>query len=231
MLFEYSLDALRIMVIAAVLVMPAACDDNKSSAQGESGSTERHENPLTLSEAEAGRAGLKVEPVEQAEWALTVAFGTVAPDRDRIAKLVPPAAGRVTEVRAALGDRVQRGAMLATGYTQAQAELAVARASLERTQRRVAYGSLARKEAERARADYDKAQAAATAAAAKLANLRGHTAGSGGTAAALAVAAPFDGVVIEKSAVFGEYAQSYQAMFTIADLSSVWIEVDISSTV
>ena len=42
-----------------------------------------------------------------------------------------------------------------------------------------------------------------------------------------AITAPFDGVVVEKHATLGEVASPSDRLFTVADLSRVWIELDI----
>ena len=39
--------------------------------------------------------------------------------------------------------------------------------------------------------------------------------------------APLSGTVVERTAVLGEYAQAYQALFTVADLSTVWVETNL----
>jgi cobalt-zinc-cadmium efflux system membrane fusion protein len=49
----------------------------------------------------------------------------------------------------------------------------------------------------------------------------------GTPAAFLAVNAPLSGTVVERTAVLGEYAQAYQALFTVADLSTVWVETNL----
>lgn len=41
------------------------------------------------------------------------------------------------------------------------------------------------------------------------------------------VVAPFAGTVIEKQAVIGTLAQADQPLFTVADLSTVWLEADV----
>lgn len=50
---------------------------------------------------------------------------------------------------------------------------------------------------------------------------------AGSPAANLSVNTPFAGTVVERTAVLGEYAQSYQALFTVADLSTVWVETNL----
>lgn len=196
--------------------------------------------PLDLSPEDARRAGLKVERLELADAPETIAvFGTIEPNRDRLARIVPPVAGRLIKISASLGDQVQSGATLATlespelgearaTYQQDVAELNLAKANLERTQSLVSGGSIARKEQFRAQYDFDKAKAELDAAVAKLATLSvPATAPQGVGLAALAVPAPFAGTVIEKTAVLGEYAEAYKALFTIADLSSLWLETNL----
>lgn len=53
------------------------------------------------------------------------------------------------------------------------------------------------------------------------------TAPAGSPAAFLTVTAPLAGAVVERTAVLGEYDQAYQALFTVADLSTVWIETNL----
>lgn len=193
--------------------------------------------PLQLSADDARRAGLVVKRLEPTQAAETIElFGTVELDKDKLARVVAPAAGRLTKINANLGNVVRAGDQLALiessesgeargAYAQAQSELALAASNLDRIRGLVAGGSLARKEEIRARADYEKARAALNTAAARL-NALGLAAGSGGTGT-LAVTAPFSGTVVEKAVVLGEYTQAYQALFSIADLSSLWIQANL----
>ena len=107
-------------------------------------------------------------------------------------------------------------------------EFNLAKTGLDRVQRLVQEGSTAKKELLSAKGDYERAQAVLNAATAKLWNLGvSNTAPSAIPADALIVTAPFDGTVVERAAVLGEYAQSYKSLFTIADLSSVWVETNL----
>ena len=196
--------------------------------------------PLDLSADDAQRAGLKVARLELTDAPKTLAvFGTIEPNQDRLARVVPPVAGRLIKISANLGDQLQAGAALATlespelgqaraTYQQGVAELSLAKANLERTKSLVSGGSLARKEQLRAQYDYEKAKAELDAASVRLAILSVPVATQPGVGlAALDVPAPFAGTVIEKTAVLGEYAEAYKPLFTIADLSSLWIETNL----
>lgn len=192
--------------------------------------------PLQLSDDEARRAGLQATKLEAAAAGEEIAlFGTVETNKDRLARIVAPVAGRIAVMSAGLGDLVKKGDILAVlespesgeaqaAYGQAEAELALAARNLDRIRGLVAGGSLARKEEAKAQAEHDKARAVLAAAKAKLTSFGLAPQGSTGR---LAVTAPFDGAVIERAAVLGEHAQAHQALFTVADLTSLWIEAEL----
>src|SRR5437868_8487932 len=121
--------------------------------------------PLRLSADDARRAGLIVKPLEATPAADTVElFGTVEVNKDKLARVVSPVAGRLAKINANLGDTVGAGATLAliessesgdarATYIQAQTEVTLAASNLERIRGLVAGGSMARKEELKARAD------------------------------------------------------------------------------
>jgi membrane fusion protein, heavy metal efflux system len=194
---------------------------------------------LTLTSEEAERAGVKVEPVKSESLGETVQVtATIRPDQDRLARVAPRIEGRITSAPAKLGDRVRAGQTLATldsvdvaeahaGWTQAQAELRIAEADFKRAESLNAEEIIPRKDFLRAQADRDKAAAAVRNAADRLRLLGGAQAASGSGVAGFAVTAPFAGTVIEKKVTLGELGSPSEAMFTIADLSRVWIQADL----
>lgn len=224
----------------------AACDDPRpgAAAAAQRGVPAKEasgdSNRLRLDPEAAERAGVRVMPVALAGYAeTTTVFGTVEANRDRFTRITPPVGGRVSRVGANLGDQVAAGAALVTlestelgearaAHHQAQTEVGVARAHVERTQDLVRIGAIAQRDAQRARVDLEKAQAILSAAAGRLSNLGvGPAPVNGAPSNSLAVTAPFGGTVIEKAAVSGAYAQPYQSLFTIADLGSLWIETNL----
>ena len=150
-----------------------------------------------------------------------------------------PVAGRLANISVDVGAHVKAGAPLAvlesaelaearTGYQQNQTELELARLNLERGQKLSVDGGIAQKDLLRARSDYERARAALSASEAKLATLGvSPVAPNGSSPAHLTVNAPLTGIVVERNAVLGEYAQGYQALFTVADLSTVWVETNL----
>lgn len=218
-------------------VLAVAGDPGKSPADR----PDAAEHVIRLDPDDMRRAGIKVERIELAEAAETLAaFGTIGPDRNRFARVASPIAGRLVKIAVDLGAEVPAGAMLAllespeladirTAYQQNQTELDLARLNFDRAQKLSVDGSIAQKDLLRARSDYERARAALAAVEAKLATLgvAAAAAPAGSSPALLAVNAPLPGTVVERSAVLGEYAQAYQALFTVADLSTVWVETNL----
>lgn len=198
-----------------------------------------HSEELTLTTEEAERAGVKVEELKlQAIGDVVVVTATIQPDADKVAHVAPRIEGRITSAPAKLGDRVRAGQALATldsvdvgeahaAWVQAQSELRIAEADFKRAESLNAEEIIARKDFLRAQSDRDKAAAALRAAADKLRLLGGTPNAGGGNVSGFAVTAPFAGTVIEKKATLGELGRPGDSLFTIADLSRVWIQADL----
>lgn len=191
---------------------------------------------LTLTSEEAERAGVKVEEVKALALGETVVvIATIYPDQDRLVRVSPRIEGRILSAPAKLGDKVRAGQTLATldsvavgethaAWTQAQVELRIAEADFKRAEGLNAEEIIPRKDFLRAQADRDKAAAALRAAADRLRLLGGAPGATGSNVSGFAVAAPLAGTVIEKKVTLGELATPSEPMFTVADLSRVWIQ-------
>ena len=212
----------------------------KEAAKSEKGGAEPAEGgALKLSEQDAAAAGIKTARVapEPLRAALTLS-ATIQPNRDRFARVAPRVPGRVVSVPAKVGDTVRAGQILASidsvevgestsMFQQASAQLNVAKADFDRAQRLYDEQVIPQKDFLRARGEYEKSRAAHAAASDKL-RLMGVSAASGGAASNLPVSSPFAGTVIEKTAVIGELATPDKPLFTVADLSTVWIEASVN---
>ena len=197
------------------------------------------ESELTLTSEEAARAGIKVEEVKpQALGETLTVTATIRPDADRLAHVAARIEGRITSVPAKLGDKVRAGQTLATldsvavgeahaAFNEAQAELGIAEADFKRAESLNAEEIIPRKDYLRAKADRDKAAASLRASADRLRLLGGSPNASGTAVSAFAVTAPFAGTVIEKKATLGELASPSEPLFSVADLSRVWIQADL----
>lgn len=195
------------------------------------------EKLLTLSAEEAQKAGIKVQKLalqEKAEQLVVTA--TIQANQDKLAHVGSRVPGRIVKVNANLGDWVKPGQTLAmldsielgearSSYLQALSEAGVTQANFERAQRLNADNIIPEKDYLRVRAEHEKSRASLRAASDKLRMLGVDPENLSGSVFQLV--APFAGTIIEKKAVLGELATPDKLLFTVADLSVLWIETDL----
>ena len=200
---------------------------------------------VELSQDAVERAGIVVAPIASGTSATEIRLpGVVEPNAYRQVVVTPLVAGRVTTVGPALGDRVRRGQTLAeiyspalaearTRYVSAQAMLDAHDRELQRTQKLVEIGAASRQELERIHAEH-AAQTAAVQSARSQLELLGvfgsaldSMASASGVSATTNVPAPIDGVVTERAANVGLNVDPATKLFTVVDLSTVWVVADL----
>jgi RND family efflux transporter MFP subunit len=191
------------------------------------------------------RAGIVVAPVAGDGAGTEMRLpGVVEPNAYRQVRATSLVGGRVTRVSVELGTHVRRGQALAqvdspelaeaqTKYVSARAMLDAHDRELQRTQKLVEIGAASRQELERIHAEH-AAQTAAVQSARSQLELLGVPAptidslGSGTTVnATTSVPAPIDGVITERAANVGLNVDPATALFTVVDLSTVWITADV----
>jgi cobalt-zinc-cadmium efflux system membrane fusion protein len=219
----------------------AAEGDKHAEHAGGEGKKEEHKEPeeLTLTTEEAQRAGVKVEEIKTSAMGETIAVtATIQPSQERLARIAPRIEGRITSTPAKLGDAVKVGQTLATldsvavgeahaSWVQAQAELRIAESDFKRAESLVADEIIPRKDFLRAQAEREKAAANLRNAADRLRLMGGTPNARGSGVSGFVVTAPFAGTVIEKKATLGGLASPAEPIYTIADLSRVWILADL----
>jgi RND family efflux transporter MFP subunit len=171
--------------------------------------------------------------------------GLVKPDEYREVHVTPIADGIVRQVPVVLGDHVRTGQPLAvifsselaeaeTQYLAYRAELDAEHKKLQRTQNLVRLGAASRQEEEEVTATHAAHEAHVRAALERL-KLLG--AGERQIAALkqaeqidsnVTVPAPIDGVVLARVANLGLVANKAQELFTVADLSIVWVMASLN---
>ncbi len=200
---------------------------------------------VPLSQDAAQRAGIVAAPVASGTSAAEIRLpAVVEPSAYRQVAVTPLVAGRVTRVGPALGDRVRRGQSMAeiyspalaeaqTRYVSAKAMLDAHDRELQRTQKLVEIGAASRQELERIHAEHAAQGAAVQSARTQLellgmsaAALDGLTTGQHVTATT-SVPAPIDGVVTERAANTGLNVDPATKLFTVVDLSTVWVVADV----
>ena len=200
---------------------------------------------IPLSAEAADRAGIVVAPVESGRINTAMRLpGLVEPNAYRRVAVTPLVAGRVTRVAAELGDRVRRGQLLAqvyspelaeaqTRYVSARAELDAHDRELQRTQKLVEIGAASRQELERVHAEHTAQTAAVQSARSRLELLGVPAATIDAMApgraieATISVPAPIEGVVTEREANVGLNVEQADELFTVVDLSTVWVVADL----
>lgn len=161
--------------------------------------------------------------------------GAITYDQNRLSHVGPKTEGRVTELRVEVGSRVSEGQVLAVlesaevGNTraelaEAEALLEIARENYERESRLEAQGISSRREVLDAEAQLRTMEARSRSAEERLRVLGAVSTGEGGY---FDVVAPYDGVVVERHGSRGEVVSPADQLFTIADLSRLWIELDV----
>lgn len=236
--------ALSLMLVACGRNAPEASPATEKPATApEKAATGDKEGPeagqIHLTDAEIKAAGIRTEEANETEVHERIAVtATIQANQDRLAHVAPRVPGRIVGIAAKLGDRVKAGQSLASldsielgeahsAYLQADSQYRLAQADFERAEKLYADQIVPQKDFLRSRAEHEKARANLRAATDKL-RLMGVTPARSETAMSVfPINAPFAGTVIEKTAVLGELAQPDKGLFTVADLSVVWIEASL----
>ena len=178
-----------------------------------------------------------------------LATGTVQPIDSRVGEVSPLSRGRVVELKAKVGDRVRAGQNLAVfdnieavdlsaQEQSATAELASLKAKLtpatrqtERSRRLADIGAGAEKDYEFSKAEEQGIRASIQSQQAVIEGIRqrlrryGSAGGSGSPLTVLK--APFAGVVIKAQVSAGDTVEPGKSLYTIADLSKVWVQAEV----
>jgi cobalt-zinc-cadmium efflux system membrane fusion protein len=172
--------------------------------------------------------------------------GKVLANENRLAHLSPRVPGRIVAVYANLGDQVKQGDRLllldspAFGeaqleYRKAKTTVGVTEKALERAKALIDRGAIGAGEHQRREAEFENARADLHEAEEKL-HLLGMTEKEiqrlgaktlpHAEVAQVSLRAPFTGDVTERNATVGEVVDQNKTLFTVADLSTVWVQGD-----
>ena len=193
---------------------------------------------ITVDKMSPLRQRLQIAPVQEQEIATqTEAPGSIEAMPEKLVKIMPPLAGRITRLQRSLGDSVKAGdplftldsAELSAAYaddSKARSALLQARQELERQKTLFEAEIAARKEYEAAQATFAQAGSDARASADKLAQ---YGAGAGGARRDYVLRSPIAGTVIAMEGAQGGYWNDINApVMTVADLSTVWLSANVA---
>lgn len=187
--------------------------------------------------------GVVIAPVKKQRLAGVIsATGKIEANADRIAHVSPRIPGKIITVKTTLGETVSVGQTLATldsvelgealsRYRQSKTRLALAQSNMDRIKGLVEKKIAARKDILQAETEFKTTQTELHTDEERL-SLFGVSvadlAGEGSKRLLLPVRSPISGTITEKHAIVGELADPSKSLYTVADLSSVWVVVDIN---
>jgi membrane fusion protein, heavy metal efflux system len=217
-----------------LLTIGLGCSDNPKAAPTKAEITV-DPNVFTIEHPEL----FKVAVVQMQELPIELKVnGTVSPDVTRTIHVTSQGSGRVVDLRAKLGDRVQKGQVLLSIYSadlagafseyqKALADERLSRRALDRAQLLLSHGALAQKDLEVAQDAEDKAKLDVQNTEHKVRVLGGNPDHPGSV---IELRAPVGGTIVEQNVAGYEGVKSLDNspnLFTIADLSQVWVVCDV----
>jgi len=201
--------------------------------------------PGIVKPAENLKRTLKVAPVAASPFSemLRVA-GRIDFDEQRVSRIGDSVTGRVTDLYAVLGQEVKAGQVLARlhsselgaaqmAFLKAEAQNTLQSRNAERARQLFAADVIGRAELQRRESEYAIAAAEARAyrdqlrvlgmSAASIATL----AKSGSIESYSPVFSSINGTVVERNVAQGQVVQPADALYTVADLSRVWVVAEV----
>lgn len=239
----------RLYTIAGLLLCAAlaACGNKNDAAlgQAQAAAVKAPRDPLAVKMTPEMQALAKLGTLAETEVADTLRIaGRLEVNGYRTARIGAPLTGRVTDIKAVLGQEVKDGEVLANLSSQelTAAQLAFLKAhsaeqlnsrSAERAQLLLSADVIGAAELQRRQSELAVARAEKRAAADQLRVLGLPQASinrleqSGTLIAVAPIAATQSGVVIERKLALGQVVQPSEMLFTVSDLRSIWAGADI----
>ena len=233
MIFRASAVTLALLATIAL----TACGPEKPKAEGPAA---RPDPNLVTVNADMARnfivQPLQIQTVETAQEIT----GRIEANDQLVTRIGASVTGRVTEVLAEVGARVQAGQVLARvtspeltqaqlAYLRANSTTALAQSALERAHQLIRADVIGTAELQRREAELAMARAEFRAAADQLhllgvpAQMVERLRETGQLTPFAGISATRSGVVIERKVSQGQVAQPGDPLFTVADLSTVWV--------
>ena len=229
------------LALAGLLTL-SACGKHESGTEAPAATTEANaRDPMEVVVPPQMAGNFRTAPLALADMATVQEIaGRIEANERQVTRIGAAVTGRVIEVLAEPGDRVKPGQVLARvaspelttaqmAYMRASASATLAERSMERARQLIAADVIGFAEMQRRESELQIARAELQAAGdqlrlmglsgAALASLRGQ----GKVAPHAAITAPAAGIVIERQVSQGQVAQPGDPLFTVADLSNVWV--------
>ena len=229
--------------LSAVSVCVAGCGSSATDpvAEAPPPAQVEHEQDLNVIQVDHPEQFPLVAAIQHDAASQLVVTGSVNPDVARTVPVISLATGRVVEIRARLGDTVQKGQLLLrvrsddvsagfSDYRKAVADELLARKQLTRANDLYAHGAIAEADLEAAQNGEDDAKVTLETATEHLRLLGNDPEHPSGI---VDIVAPVSGVITDQQVTNAAGVQGLSSPnpFTISDLSYVWIVCDVYENV
>jgi cobalt-zinc-cadmium efflux system membrane fusion protein len=169
--------------------------------------------------------------------------GKIAYNEDKVSRIYPLVSGHVTDVRASLGDFVEKGKILAviessdmanyySEYRSSQADVAIARKNLEVTGNMRSNGISSEKDYLIAQKEYQKALSELNKISEVLKINGSSLSPNDSTGSGYYIKSPISGFVVQKNVTAGMDLRpdANDNLFTISDLKELWATANVYET-
>lgn len=196
---------------------------------------QKKDTGFELSDTMAGMIQLDTVRSARIDDALTLS-GEVSFNENSVVKIFPHSSGQVIETKVSLGDKVQKGQVIAViksadvagnyaDLSGAEADVAIAKRQLDNAQSLYKSGISSEKDYTEAKQSYLKAEAAKQ----KIQSVLSINGGNSQPGGVYSITAPISGYIVEKKINAGGYIRQDMGdnLFTISDLKEVWIWANV----
>jgi cobalt-zinc-cadmium efflux system membrane fusion protein len=239
---------MHMLPAAVFLIAPllgAGCEAYpEADTVSETAPSARH--TITMTGDQIAHAGIRWAPLRAATSAdIAEVPGQLAPNEDETARLAAPARARVQKLHVHMGERVARGQPLVTlvseeaaaakaAHARAVADLNArrvaarySRAALDRADRLLELKAVSRQDVEKARVEYEEAEALRVQAEAEVERAAATLwqLGVSGGSGEMIVRAPLAGVVLSRDVMPGSVVSAGDPLLMITDTRTLWLDI------
>lgn len=217
---------LLVMSVAATMLL-TGCGEKKEAP--------KQDTQFVLSDTMAAMIQLDTVRSARINEALTLS-GEISFNENSVVKIFPHSSGQVIETKVSLGDKVQKGQVIAiiksadvagnyADLSGAEADVAIAKRQLDNAESLYKSGISSEKDYTEAKQTYLKAEAAKQ----KIQSLLSINGGNSQPGGVYSVIAPISGYIVEKKVAAGGFIRPDMGdnLFTISDLKEVWVWANV----
>jgi len=231
--------------LAALLLAAAGCQSKSGDGAGtaQAASAPKQEIPNDVELDPAMLANIKLEPVRSDSGSRQLtATGKVQFNEDRTVRILAPLPGQAIDLQVRVGDPIEKDQLLfsiksrevasvVTDYLESQRDLDLAQKTYNMNKDLFEHQAASRISFQQAESDLAKATAH-VARGEEVLRVLGidpkEAVKDGGLRSLVPVRSPMAGSLIERNLTPGQFVQADStALLTIADLSTVWVMVDV----